>query len=330
MEGPSFLEEPLLGTIDSQLSGALADIDGVSNEDLDSITRQKLILDAVQELGVEEHVTTQYYLHGDVAVKGKESNRSGNSTLQLPQELDSEIPSAEQIYSHFTEDRVEYVKEALETDTFDWLENYYKQQSEFHFGDVYLSGLPIYSTLHTLKSAAMEQNPNLVPTDMERIVSDHSRELKRSLARYPIFQDIPPYVTEFETAVSPALEWIESQMWEPNDLAKFYDLFDYLYKLFYEGVWKAVGQQMSYNTVKGPSVQDTVDRRVQEMKSQKLEFEVKIDRLQMASDTAGVDIIADVERLPDIEPVDVGPTPSIPEEELAEVPEDDPAFSLLD
>ncbi len=331
MDGPSFLEEPLLGTIDSQLSEAVADLDNVSNEELDPITRQKLILDAVHELGVGNHVTTQYYLHGDVAVKGKESNRSGKATLQLPRGLNSDIPSADRIYSHFVEDRREYVTRALKTETFEWLREYYEGQDDFPFRDVYLSGLPIYSSLHNIRSAVIEQNPNLMPVTPKRTISEHSPTLKRSLTRYPIFQDILPYVTEFEKASGPALEWIESKDWGclNENILEYYDFVDFLYQLFYEGVWKAIGQQMSYNTVEGPSAPSTRDRREREMKDQNFEFQLKFDRLEMESDTPGVAIDADVDRLPDLEPVELGAEPVISESDLEEVPQDDPAFSLL-
>lgn len=330
MNGPSFLEEPLLGTIDSQLSEAVSDLDDVSNDELDSITRQKLILDVVYGFGVENHVTTQYYLHGDVAVKGKSTNRSGNSTLQPPRNLKSDVPTADEIYQYFTEDRSEYVTQAINEDTFEWLEDYYSDKEDFPFQDVYLAGLPIYATLHNIRSAIVEQNPNLIPEEPATVVSEQSRKLKRALNRYPIFREIPPYVTEFNSAALPATEWVETATWEgPEDYANHYDFVDYLYKFFYEGVWKAVGQQMSYNTVEGPSAETTRNRRKREIKTQRHEFKHFYNRLEMESDHLETDINIDTERLPDLEVIEHDPNPAISEEEIKEIPRDDPAFSIL-
>jgi hypothetical protein len=313
------------------LSEAVADLDGVSNEDLDSITRQKLILDAVYGLGVDDHVTTQYYLHGDVAVKGKARNRSGNATLRLPRHLGSDLPTAERMYSYFTDDRDEYVISAIETDTFEWLRDYYERRDDVPFRDVYLAGLPIYSTLHRIRSAAIERNPELVPERPTEAVVTRDATLKRALSRYPIFQDVLPYVTEFETAARPVLEWIESTDWEsPTADFAAYDLVDHLYRLFYEGVWKAVGQQMSFNTVDGPSAPSTRDRRRREIAGQKSVFKLELDRLRMESNALDVAVEADVGRLPDLGPVDVGPDPVVPEGDVEAVPSDDPAFSVLD
>ena len=333
MKDMEFLEEPLLGTIDSQLSEAVAEIPRVSNQELDPITRQKLILDAVRGLDVENHVTTQYYLHGDIAVKGKGSNRSSSATLKLPLDLDSELPTTDEVNTYFTKDRRDYVIKAIETETFEWIESYYQRQDRFAFRDVYLSGLPVYSALHDLRSAVVERNTELLPDDLRKTVSEHSRSLKRSLTRYPIFQDVPAYVTEFKNAVDPALEYIDSLELD-SDLGNAeenleYDFVNGIYQLFYEGVWKAVGQQMSYNTVEGPSAQKTRNRREEEINSQKAIFHKELGELKMNSDTQGIEISADVDRLPDLEAIDFDSDPAIAENELEEIPTEDPVFSIL-
>lgn len=331
MEGPSFLEEPLLGTIDGQLAEATTALEGVSNEDLDSITRQKLILDAVYAFDVADHVTTQYYLHGDVAVKGKAANRSVNATLELPNRVDTDLPTADQIYAYFTDDRREYVTDALETETFDWLRAYYERRDEFPFRDVYLAGLPIYRTLHDIRTATIERNNDLLPTEPARTVTENCRTLKRALVRYPIFRDVPPYVTEFETAVTPALQWLDSDgRTAINDEPDaYYHFVDRLYQLFYEGVWKAVGQHMSYHTVSGPAEVSTRDRREREMRQQRTEFRMIFNRFEIESDTPGVECEANLDRLPQLEPIDHPPEPEIPEADLEAISRDDPAFSLL-
>jgi len=328
MNGPSFLEEPLFGTIDTQLTDAVDELPNVSKDDLDPITRQKLRLDVIEGLDAAEFVTTQYYLHGKVAPKGKESNRSGNADLDLPGGLDTDIPSDEDIFAYLTNERRDYVVEAINTDTFDWLENHYESDENYQFRDVYLAALPIYRDLHRFRSAAIEQNPNIVPTDIEQTVTERGYALKRALNRYVIFQDIPAYITEFQHSVTPALYWIDSLDWDKQELSKNYEFTDRLYKLFYEGVWKTCGQQMSYNTVEGPSAEDTVDRRKREISQQRTTFELMFDRLEMETDELEFDISADTERLPELEPINADPEPQLTET-LDAVPRDDPAFDTL-
>jgi hypothetical protein len=332
MSSPSFLEEPLLGTIDRQVPRAVATLDGVSHEDLDSITRQKLILDAVRAFDLEENVTTQWYLHGDVAVKGKASNRTGSAVLEVPDATGSDIPSSEDVYHYFTEQRDEYVREALRTETFDWLETYYTETERLPFATVYRSGLQIYATLHRLRRAVIEQNPALIPEDIERTVAEGCEELKRSLVGYYIFRDVPPYVATFQTATEPLLRWVDSVTWSDADeeLSSHYDITNYLYELFYDGVWKACGQQMSYNTVTGPSADDTRARREREAREQKNRFRVRIDQLDLASDGIDVTVSANVDQLPDLEALDGDTEPTVPREELNPIPDDDPVYDLFD
>jgi len=328
MNGPSFLEEPLFGTIDSQLTDAVDEIPDISKEDLDSITRQKLRLDVVEGLDATEYVTTQYYLHGKVAPKGKENNRSGNADLDLPNTVDSDIPSDEDILMYLTDDRTDYVIEAVNTETFEWLEDHSESADEYRFRDVYLAALPIYRDLHRFRSATIKRNPNLVPTDLEQTVTEQSLALKRALNRYSMFCDIPPYVTEFQHSVIPALRWVDSTNWNKRELPEDYDFADRLYKFFYDGVWKACGQQMSYTTVEGPSAKDTIDRRKREIDQQKTTFELMFDRLEIEIDEFEFCLSVNTDRLPELEPIDADPEPKLTEE-LDAVPRDDPAFDVL-
>ncbi|SEO32106.1 hypothetical protein SAMN05216388_101121 [Halorientalis persicus] len=328
MDGPSFLEEPLFGTIDTQLTDAVDELPDISKDDLDSITRQKLRLDVVEGLGATEYVTTQYYLHGKVAPKGKENNRSGNVDLHLPSTVDSDLPSDEAIFTYLTDERSDYVTEAVNTDTFEWLEGHYESADEYHFRDVYLAALPIYRDLYRLRAATIERNPNFVPADLEQTVLDQSLELKRALNRYSMFRDIPPYVTEFKNSVLPAVRWVDSADLNEQEILEYYDFTDRLYKLFYDGVWKACGQQMSYTTVEGPSAEDTIDRRKREIDQQKTTFELMFDRLEMETDDFEFDLSVNTDRLPELEPIDADPEPELAEE-LDTVARDDPAFDVL-
>lgn len=331
MNSPSFLEEPLLAKIDNQLAKAVRDLSGVSHDDLDSITRQKLILDATDGLEVRDLVTTQCYLHGRVAVKGKESNRAGSSTLGTAGVTNSRIPTAEQVYDYFTEEREEYVRNALEQDTLDWLEEYY-HKGEIRFQDVYLAGFPIYRVLSRIREASIERDPEILPENADEIVSSNTSELKQAILRYPAFKDIPPYVTEFGNAVQPLLRWIAQEEWQDefDDIAELYYLFDSLYKVFYRGTWQACAQIMSYHTVSGPSEAETRDRREREMKIQRVTFREKLYSLQSDAESIDVSVSCEVDRLPELEPYEMREEDVLDSSAVEPISNEDPVFELFE
>ncbi len=333
MNGPSFLEEPLLSTIDGELPRVAAELGGVSPADLDPITRQKLILYTVREFDLDGYVTTQCYLHGDVAVKGKSENRSGNATLELPSGVGTDIPTSEEILERLTGSSREYVQEALSTETFDWLDSYYREQ-RIPFEQVYLAALPVYANLHRTRDAAMGQDSGSIPENITTVVTESCTELKRVTSRYALFDGIQPYVTEFCRAAEPFLEWIEKQDWDSNTPVEHYEEFDTLYELFYDGVWRGCGQRMSYATVEGPSAESTKNRRKREARSQREEFRVKFDRFQMELDGLDVNVEADLDRLPDLDfdeyVLEADTEPDITPSDQQEVPEDDPLFETLE
>ncbi|MEZ3142498.1 hypothetical protein [Halobaculum sp. MBLA0143] len=331
MSEPSFLEDPLLSTVDSEVQRAATEIEGVSTANLDPITRQKLILYTVRQFGVEAYVTTQWYLHGDVAVKGKADNRAGNATLDLPTGVDSDIPTQDEIFDELTGDSREYVHEALSAETFEWLGDYYRERS-IPFEDVYRAALPLYAALHRTRDAAMGAGGE-VPDDLSTTVETSCGALKRALSRYALFDGIQPYVTEFARAAEPFVGWIERHEWD-NSPVEHYDEFDRLYELFYDGVWRGCGQRMSYVTVEGPSADDTKARRRREASGQRELFEAKLGQFQMAVDGLGVAVEATTDRLPNLEFDDyveeAGVEPDILAGEQRSVPDDDPLFEVVE
>lgn len=331
MNSPSFLEEPLLAKIDNQLAKAVRDLSGVSHDDLDPITRQKLILDATGGLDVRDLITTQCYLHGEVAVKGKESNRVGSSTLGTAGVTNSRIPTKEQVYDYFTEDREEYVRNALEQDTLNWLDEYYREEN-IRFQDVYLAGFPIYRVLSRIREASLERNPEILPGNAEDTVNSNTSDLKQALLRYPVFKDIPPYVTEFDKAVRPLLRWIDEGQWqeESNDISELYYLFDSLHKLFYRGTWQACAQIMSYTTVSGPSAEETRDRRERELQIQHVTFREKLYQLQSDIESLDISVACDTERLPELEPYEMNEEEILDPSVVESISDEDPAFELLE
>lgn len=333
MNGPSFLEEPLLSTIDAELPRVAAKLEGVSPDDLDPITKQKLILHTVREFGLEHYVTTQCYLHGDVAVKGKSENRSGNAKLELPTSVDTDIPTSEEIVEQLIGPSSAYIQDALSTETFDWLESYYKEE-DIPFESVYLAALPVYANLHRTRDAAMGQTSGSIPENITTVVAESCTELKRVTSRYALFDGIQPYVTEFHRAAEPFLQWIENQDWDSNTPPDYYEEFHRLYELFYDGVWRGCGQRMSYVTVEGPSADSTRDRREREANNQPEAFRTKLRRFQMELDSLGVAAEADVDRLPDLDfdeyVFEAGTDPDISASDRKRVSEDDPLFGTLE
>jgi hypothetical protein len=321
----------LLAKIDNQLAKAVRDLSGVSHDDLDSITRQKLILDATDGLSVRDLVTTQCYLHGEVAVKGKENNRVGSSTLGTAGVTKSRIPTKDQVYDYFTEEREEYVENALEQDTLDWLEEYY-QKGDIHFRDVYLAGFPIYRVLSRVREASLERNPEILPEGTEDTVRSNTSDLKQALLRYPGFKDIPPYVTEFNEAVCPLLRWIDEGQWqkESDDISELYHLFDSLHELFYRGTWQASAQIMSYQTVSGPSAEKTRDRRKRELQMQHTTFREKLYRLQNDTESFDVSVTCDAERLPELKPYEMNEEEILEPSAVESISDEDPAFELFE
>lgn len=331
MNSPSFLEEPLLAKIDNQLAKAVTELSGVSHDDLDPITRQKLILDATDGLDVRDLVTTQCYLHGRVAVKGKESNRVGSSTLGTAGVTNSRIPTKEQVYDYFTGERKEYVKSALDQDTLEWLGDYYREEN-IPFRDVYLAGFPIYRILRRIREASLERNPTVLPENAEETVATHTSDLKQALLRYPAFKDVPPYVTEFGEAVRPLVEWINQERWreKSNDISELYHMSDSLHELFYRGTWQACAQIMSYQTVSGPSAAETRDRRKRELQVQHVTFREKLYQLQSDTESFGVSVTCDVERIPELEPYEMNEEDILETSAVEPVSDEDPAFELLE
>ena len=201
-------EDILIVKLREGLYEAIQDSSSVDVTDLDSITFQKLLLKAIDHLGLREDITIQWYLDGELI--GNESAKRGKfgqkDQLTLTNEFHlSNTPSVERIAEFYLSMENPSFDEFVHQSTFKYLREYYQESEQIPYRDLYLSNLDIDQAL---TQAADQLRDDDLTEDIGKTVRQRCQEFKLELLLYEEFSDVMPYESVFERAAVSIANWV--------------------------------------------------------------------------------------------------------------------------
>lgn len=325
---PVDLERELLELFRRQLRRAVDDRDEVELSDLDSIRTQKLVLIGLREFELEDRVTIQWYLDGDMLPHLPDSEEDVAIITNAGVE-NGPFPDPEEVYRFYCGEADESISadqtergidssiptgetlpEVLDRDAFEWLKDYYNSK-EIPFSQVYETNLEIYLRLRHLEQyldpdhERDELSGNTTPSQVAGEVSDSITRMKESLIEYPLFQSIPPYVTEFGRVSEQVLEQINEAVSSDEDTAPYRDLVSHLGRFYYKAIWQPIADRMGYYTVSAPSEDKSTDvreYRTESLQSARNTFITELNSLRERASDLDIRFEARTERLPQFKP----------------------------
>lgn len=301
------VEPGVLEAFRQGLNRAISDTESADESDLDSIKKHKLILMGIRHFGLEEHVTIQWYLDGDMLPKLEESQ---TGVIQTNAGVESgPFPDLDEI-SHYYQEELDESTEAnqsldniLSQETFQWLKSYYEER-DIPFKNVYLANMKIHlHIMHCVWFCDSEHSRSELPDDLTTTVSDAAMDMKRELVQYPLFRNLPPFVTEFARIATRVFNWFEKQ--DLDDTSGYARLFRELDRFYYWAVWKPIANRIGYYTVDGSTDEETREERedhLEDLKTVRQNFLRRLNDLR--EELIEHDILIDprVERLPNLKP----------------------------
>jgi hypothetical protein len=319
MTGPSpeasDVEQGLLELFRRELHNAVSDIGSSADDSLDSIRTHKLVLSGIRAFELEDRVTIQWYLDGDMLPKLPEDGVDVPIVTNAGVE-DGPFPTPEEVYSFYTEELAESIptgetlSEVLARDAFEWLNDYYDAR-EVPFSDVYRTNLEVYLRLRQFQNyldpeGSREELPgNATPSSVVDAVSDASTRLKRALTDYPLFQNTPPYVTEFDRLATQILGRISEDVEAGAETEGYEVLVSHLGRFYYKAVWQPIADRIGFYTVSAPTKEKTDEARgyrTRNLRSARTTFLNELDRLRDDAREFGIRLETRVERLPKLRP----------------------------
>jgi hypothetical protein len=323
MNSPKFessdIEQGVLELFRRELRHAVNEIVGSPDEKLDSIRTQKLVLCGIREFELENKVTIQWYLDGDMLPNLPE----GDDEVAIVTNAGVEhgpFPTPDEVYSFYT-DRLsdaiptgETLSEVLERDPFEWLQAYYEAR-EIPFSDVYQTNLEIYLRLRHLRYYLDPDHPHdeltgsATPSTLPDIISEAATKLKQSLIEYPLFQSLPPYVTEFHRIAKQILIQINEDIETGNDSKDYHILVSHLGRFYYKAIWQPIADRIGYYTVSAPTedkMNETRKFRTQNLQSAHITFLNELSELRDQARKFNIRFETRTERLPEFTPEQSG------------------------
>jgi len=283
--------------------------------ELDSIRTQKLVLAGIRHFGLEDRVTVQWYLDGDMLPHLPEA---GNDVAIVTNAGYDEgpFPTEDEVYRCYTEELPdvfptgETLSEILKRDPFKWLEDYYRAK-DIPFSEVYQTNLEIYLRLRHLEQYydpdhSREDLPGSTPTEIADDISNATMRMKTAMTRYILFQSLGPYVTEFDRIAEQILSAIKAE--HDSDCESRSDqkiLISHLASFYYNAIWEPIAARIGYYTVKAPSqekLDETRTSRVRQLKLTRTRFFEELDKLRSRTDEFDIRLETRTERLPQINP----------------------------
>jgi hypothetical protein len=317
--GNSDIEEGLLELFRRELRHAVDDLVGPPDDKLDPIRTQKLVLSGIRAFDLEDYVTIQWYLDGDMLPYLPEKG-DGVAIVTNAGVASGPFPSQEDVYNFYTdqlEDSIptgETLSEVLESDPFEWLQDYYEAR-EVPFSDVYQTNLEIYLRLRHFQNYLDPEHPrdeltgNVTPSSMASSISDAATRLKQALVEYPLFQSTPPYVTEFERIATQILTRVSEETVTNNESKDYHILVSHLGRFYYKAIWQPIADRIGYYTVSAPSdeeVNETREYRTRNLRSAQTTFFDELDALRERAREFDIRFETRTERLPQFDPGKAG------------------------
>lgn len=249
------VETRLISTFKKGLEEAVAESGSLSWEsDVDSIQEQKLLLMAIREMGLEDQVTIEWYADGDMLPKLDEADNPSVLAIASDDGEDGTYPTVSQVKQYFLEEADPSLESILGQDTFEWLKDYYAEH-DTPFEELYLANMQIH--LHNLQCAKVcnpAEEEQEFPDEFVEPISAGVRKMKAELVRYPLFYNLPPYVTEYGRVAERVMEWCEEiDIDNQDDVTEYETLFNHLNRFYYQAVWKLITARIAVYTIEGPN-----------------------------------------------------------------------------
>lgn len=297
----SYVEKGIIEAFRRGLKNAVSEAEGVEWEDVDSIKQHKLLLKGIRNFpNTTDYVTIQWYLDGDMLPNFEEQSGPIQTNAGVS---DGPIPELETIEEFYAEQMEESLEEILEAETFPWLKTYYERE-DVPFKRAYLANMDIH--LHLLQCAQFcdPEYPNTqLPDDLTSPIEEASTELKQELIKYPLFRNLPPFVTEFERVAIQVMDWLEEQDLEnPDDCTEYTKLIKHLDSFYYKGVWRPISNRIGYYTVAGPSEDNNREDHIRDLKRARKNFINLSTRFRRRANDYGLSIDVRIERIPKLRP----------------------------
>lgn len=323
MTGPesenSDIEQGLLELFRRELHHAVNDVVGAPDDELDPIRTQKLVLCGIREFGLQDYVTIQWYLDGDMLPHLPEGDDKVAIVTNAGVE-DGPFPTPDEVYAFYTDglsDAIptgETLSEVLEPDAFEWLQDYYEAR-EIPFSGVYQTNLEIYLRLRHFQHYLDPDHPrdeltgNVTPSALPDTISEAATRLKQNLIEYPLFQSIPPYVTEFDRIARQILTQINENIETGDDLEGYHILVSHLGRFYYKAIWQPIADRIGYYTVSAPTekkANETRELRTQSLRSAYTTFLSELSGLRKQAKEFSIRFETRTERLPSFTPEQSG------------------------
>lgn len=287
------VETRLLSTFKKGLEEAVAESGSINWEsDVDSIQEQKLLLMAIRDMGLEDEVTIEWYADGDMLPKLDEADNPSVLAIASDDGETDSYPTVSRVKQYFLEEADPSLGSILSQDTFEWLESYYAER-DTPFKELYLANMQIH--LHNLQCAKVcnpAEDEQEFPDEFVAPVVEGVQKMKSELIRYPLFYNLPPYVTEYGRVAKRVMEWCEENDLDDQEEVDDYELlFNHLNRFYYQAVWKLIASRIAVYTVEGPNdhwerldVWNSLDRgrdiflsEFEEFKSTADEFDIDVE-----------------------------------------------------
>lgn len=348
MSFPS-IEVRIIATFKEGLKRAVSDFDGVQWDDVDSITEQKLLLMGIRDHGLEDEVTIQWYADGDMLPELDDGIESPQ-TIAITGDDEGDYPTVADVATYYNPEegnlselggRDESMPEIVRADTFYWLREYYESR-DGPFQELYLTNLDIHLHNYRSKLACDPEEDVEFPDDLVQPLADATKEMKRELLRYPIFDGMGPYVTEYRRVAIDVMEWCEDQDVRSMDVqerAEYEALLSHLNTFYYQALWKPISRIMAVYTIDGPKELYERASNWGRLDTVREEYIDVFERFEERANEYGIDVDIREDRLPEVwikkediskeEFLNWDMDDALSKEEVQPISDEDPAVDLL-
>jgi len=297
------IEEQLLTKFRRALKKAVEQSEGIQWGDVDDRVEQKLMLSAIRNFELDHHVTIQWFKDGDVLTEL--DSLDSNVILTNAGVEDGPIPPEEAIISYFNSGMEEWdLQDVVNADDrSEWLMEYY-ESADMRFEEIYYKEMEIHLYLKRCRKACLDEiTDNPFKRDIAEPLREATNDLKSELVRYPLFRNVPPYITEFERIGGNILNQIQDNVEESEgEYSNYIDVFSQLNKFFYNTVWEIIANRIGFYTAKGPSEKVVRAYRKGTLLVAHETFVSEFDNLQDVCNQHNISVSAETGRLPNLNP----------------------------
>ncbi len=303
------------------LWSAVTESNIIDPDDIDSIRFQKLLIQGIQHFNLEDEVTVEWYLDGDVVSSNAADVRLAGDTTELRQahqfHLDRRptVDQIEEFYSGVLDK--DYVQEA-DRDVIEFLRDYYQDHKSIPYRDLYLANLKIDGALTEAKRQALQGK--VIPQSKKLDFISGCRTLKLEVLCYEEFEGTAEYIDAFESGGIAIFNQLLKRDNPPEKPFEEYDRF------YYYGLWNVIATLISYHNSSGPSEPQNKQDRKEELDDMRESFN---KRYQGLSNWLKEEHDVDLPSLPsELPPLEIGSNGPEVEESISDEDIDEELGSL--